>query len=108
MKKIDHQKLKNLMQFSPTLSDCAAFFDCSEDTISRHIEKVENMTFYNFREIYLGSTRIKLRQKAIQMALSGDRTMLIFSLKNLCAWKDKPDFEVEHIPCELEFVDEND
>lgn len=66
------------------------------------------MTFYEFREKYLGSTRIKLRQKAIQMGLSGDRTMLIFALKNLCAWKDKPDFEVEHVPYDLEFVDEGE
>ena len=48
------------------------------------------MTFVEFRSLYLSSTRIRLRQKAIQMALKGDRTMLIFSLKNLCDWKDHP------------------
>lgn len=106
MKKIDHEKLKKLMQFKPTLKDCAGFFDCSEDTISRHIEKIEGLSFYEFRDRYLGLTRIKLQQKAIQMALAGDRTMLIFSLKNLSGWKDSPEIMLEQEPCELVFVDE--
>jgi AraC-like DNA-binding protein len=105
MKKIDHEKIKKLMAFKPTLRDCAGFFNCSEDTVSRHVEKIEGMSFFDFREKYLGNTRIKLQQKAIQMALTGDRVMLIFALKNLCAWKDNPDFALEQEECTLEFVD---
>lgn len=93
------------MQFKPTLRDCAGIFDCSEDTISRYIQKYEGLSFFDFREKYLGQTRLKLQTKAIQMALGGDKVMLIFSLKNLCAWKDNPDFTLETDDSIIEFVD---
>lgn len=104
--KIDLKNLKSLMKFRPTLAECAGFFDCSEDTISRFIEKQEGLTFFSFREKHFGSTRMKLRQKALQMAMSGDRTMMIFLLKNFCGMKDNPDFDLEVEKVGLEFLDE--
>lgn len=79
-------------------------FDCSEDTISRKIEKETGLNFFDFRDRYLGDTRIKLQQKAIQMALAGDRVMLIFSLKNMAGWKDNPDVFMEQEPCHIEIA----
>ncbi|MBX2995422.1 MAG: hypothetical protein KF681_11385 [Bdellovibrionaceae bacterium] len=94
------------MKFRPTLCDCAGFFKCSEDTISRIIQKEESLTFWDFRERYFGSSRMQLRQKAFQMAMSGDRTMMIFMLKNFCGMKDNPDFDLEPQQCEVEFIDD--
>lgn len=90
------------------MSECAGFFKCSEDTISRIIQKEEGSTFWDFREKYFGATRIQLRQKALRMALSGDRALMIFLLKNFCGMRDNPEFDLEPQECTLEFVDENE
>jgi hypothetical protein len=96
------------MHFRPTLSDCAGFFNCSEDSISRLIKKKENLSFWDFREKYFGATRIRLRQKALQLAFSGDRALLIFLLKNFCGMRDNPEFDFEPQQATLEFIDQNE
>lgn len=97
-------QLKKLMHFRPTLVDTAAHFNCSEDTISRFIKKSEGLSFFEFREMHFGSTRMRLRAKALQMALSGDRHIMIFLLKNYCGLKDQPEVYLEQNNVELEFV----
>lgn len=105
MKVIDHLKLKKLLQYKPTLNDCAGFFDCSEDTITRHIQKIEKMSFYDFRQQCMSSTRLRLMQKTINLALKGDATMLKFAMKNLNGWKENPEnVHLEQVDCELEFI----
>jgi len=108
MKRISVAQLKKMMPLNPTLKDCAGFLDCSEDTITRAIKKETGQTFYDFRDKYLGITRQKLRQKAFQMAMAGDRTVMIFLLKNYCGMKDNPEIYLEQQEVELEFIDEDD
>lgn len=78
------------MRMKPTLADTAAFFNCSEDTIERHIRRIFKLNFSKFRDQNLVHTRFSLVRTAITKAEKGDNTMLIFCLKNLCGWKDKP------------------
>lgn len=106
VKEINYLDLKKLMRFQPTLCDTASYFDCSEDTISRLIQKNDKLTFWEFRERHFGTTRMKLREKALAMALSGDRHMMIFLLKNYCGMKENPEIYLEQINAELEFVHE--
>lgn len=87
---IDHDKLLQLMKFRPTREDCGAFFKVSPQTIDAHIERETGLSFKEFREQGMVHVRLSLIQKAIDMAQKGDRTMLIFSLKNLCGWNDNP------------------
>jgi hypothetical protein len=77
----------------PTTADVAAFFDCSEDTIERHIKKTYRKSFAAFRGENMVHTRFSLIRTALAKAENGDNTMLIFCLKNLCGWKDKPESE---------------
>jgi hypothetical protein len=50
----------------------------------------EATTMSSLKQKRLNSVKTRLKRKALTMALNGDRTMLIFSLKNLCGWSDNP------------------
>lgn len=87
-KKIDPTQLRMLMRLKPTLEDTAAFFECSHKTIERMVRKNFKTSFVQFRDQNMVHTRLNIVRKAIQKAESGDNTMLIFCLKNLCDWQD--------------------
>lgn len=91
---LDWSKLDAILQYNAELNDAAEVMGCSPDTIERRIREHHDCTFAEYRNKKLGKVRIKLVQKAIQMATSGNATMMIFCLKNLCGWADKQ--EVEH------------
>ena len=88
---IDEQKLKALMRLKPSLKDTAAFFEVSDRTIERFIETTFKTGFMEFREQHMVHTRLNIVRKAVEKAQSGDNTMLIFCLKNLCDWRDRDD-----------------
>lgn len=88
-KPIDMDQLEKLMRFRPTREDCAAFFKCSPQTIDKAVEAT-GLGYKEFRDRNMVHVRFGLIQKAQDLALKGDRTMLIFCLKNLCGWNDNP------------------
>jgi hypothetical protein len=90
-KQIDLKQLDQLMRFNPPLEDVAAWFGVSADTIERRIKELESCSFAEFRRKRMVGVRIKLVNKALSKAMGGDNTMLIFCLKNLCRWADRPD-----------------
>ena len=92
---IDYQRLEDFLSFKPTLYVTAAKFGCSEDTLQARIREKYDMTFTQLREKCLDKTRLALQQKAIQLALHGNPTMMIFALKNLCGWSDKIEQKTE-------------
>lgn len=86
---VDDQKLKAAMRFYPSLIDLAGFFDCTPRFLQKYIRDNFDMTFLEFRDHYMGTTRMRLRQVAIEKALRGDNQMLKFVLTNVCGWNDK-------------------
>lgn len=87
--------LDSILQFNATKPQCAAMLETSDDTIDRRIKKEYGLTFEQYKETKLGLTKIKLQQKAIQLAVGGNAVMLIFCLKNLCGWKDRFESEID-------------
>lgn len=87
--KMDWSKLDAILQYNAQLKDASEILGCSEDTIERRIREKYDCTYAEYRDKKLGKVRIKLVQKAIDMAMMGNTAMMIFCLKNLCGWADK-------------------
>ena len=81
-------KLDGLLAYKSSLIVCADILETTDTTIKNHIKKRYNMTFTEYAEKKLSRTKVKLVQKAIEMATSGNTTMMIFCLKNICKWND--------------------
>jgi len=94
---LDWEKLDAILQFGPTRQMCADILGISIETLKRRIKEEHDTTFTEYADQKFAKTKLKLIQKAITMGLGGNATMLIFSLKNKCNWKDNPDGVDERI-----------
>jgi len=94
-KEIDQNQMAALCRMKPTKTDVAAFFQCSEDTVENRVKEWGYGSFSVFREENMVHTRFSIIRKAIEKAEKGDNVMLIFTLKNLCGWKDKWENELD-------------
>lgn len=86
---IEQHQLEALCRLNPTLKDCAAYFQCSEDTIENRAKEFGYESFSDLRDKNMVHTRLHLIRTAVKQAENGNTAMLIFSLKNLCGWADK-------------------
>ena len=92
---IDFKVLDALMQFKVTKGFVADYMGVSEDTIDRRIRESSGLTFTAYGKLKQQRTGLKLQQKCIELALGGDRTLMIFALKNMADWTDKIDSNVD-------------
>lgn len=88
-KEFDWSKFDAICSYNAELNDAAEIMGVHPDTIAKKLRKEYDCTFSEYRDKKLGRVRIKLVQKAIDMATSGNATMMIFCLKNLCKWSDR-------------------
>lgn len=100
----DWHTFDTLMQFKVTKEFVADYLGVCQKTIDRHLKEDKGMTYLEYNALKLQRTGLKLQQKAIEMALRGDRTMLIFCLKNISKWQDKVDAPEELEEYEVEFI----
>lgn len=84
----DWSKLDAILQYKASFEDAAELMGVDSSTLAKKIQKEKGCNFSEYRDKKMAGVRFNLSQKAIQMALSGDRTMMIFCLKNYCGWTD--------------------
>lgn len=96
-KPVNMEVLSALCQRAASKRACSAIMEISEDTIEKAIRKQFDQTFTEYRDKRMDTTRVKLQEKAIDRALSGSDTMLIFALKNICKWKDRHEDTLEEL-----------
>lgn len=92
-KNLDYSALDALLQFKVSCNFCADYLGVSRDTIVRRIKEDHGLTFSEYHQLKKERTATKLQQKAIELALKGNSTMMIFCLKNLAGWSDKQEIE---------------
>jgi hypothetical protein len=61
-----------------------------KETIAHRIKEKYGMTFADYRASKMVGVKIQLIQRALNLALTRSDAMLIFCLKNLVGWVDKP------------------
>lgn len=94
---LDYKAFNALCQFKSTTKEFAAeYLNVSTTHIDNKLKQDHGMTFTQYHESKMKRVATKLEEKAVQMAMSGDRTMLIFCLKNYAKWQDKMDVDVTH------------
>ena len=102
---LNYDALDALLQFKTTKSFCADYLKVSEDTIDRRLREDKDTTFAVYHELKMGNIALKLQQKAIEMAMKGNNTMMVFCLKNLAKWSEKN--EIEHTVSSIEISGED-
>lgn len=96
---IDWKQFDQLCKIQCTLTEIAAFFDCSEDTIERRVSETYGVTFAEHSRQKRGKGKISLRRRQMQAALDGNTTMLIWLGKQYLGQADKQ--EIEHTEQEI-------
>ena len=76
-----------------TVPEIAGWFDCGESTIKRAVKRAKRMTFQE----YAGAKRLKgnisIRRAQFELAMSGDKTMLIWLGKQYLGQQDRQQHE---------------
>jgi hypothetical protein len=86
---IDWKKFDDLCADQCTLREIASAFDCSEDTIERAVKRTYKVNFAEYFSLKRCRGFISLRRKQMELALSGDKTMLIWLGKQYLGQAEK-------------------
>jgi hypothetical protein len=89
---IDKTEFEKLCMLFCTLTEIADFFDCTDDTINNWCKKEYGESFSGVYKRKSSKGKISLRRKQFQVAMAGDRGMLIWLGKQYLGQSDKLDF----------------
>lgn len=93
---INEEALRRLCQLHATLVECAAFFRVSEDTIERRCKELGYAHFAEFQAENRAVGNVSIRRKQYQLAMEGDKTMLIWLGKQMLGQTDRADQTLQH------------
>ena len=85
---IDKDELDKLMRLSPTCKEASDWFDVSESSLERFVKTNFGMSFDALRDKRFTKTRMAIKKAQIEMALKGDRVMLIWCGKQYLGQRD--------------------
>ena len=91
-KPLDLDELKRIARTGATKIEMAARLGISEDTLARRLQDPELRALVDGAQ---AEVKISLRAKQVQLALVGDRTMLVWLGKQWPGQKDRLDHAVE-------------
>jgi len=86
---IDWGAVDRLLAIQCTLREVAAFIDVSEDTVERAVQREHGMGFRDYSAQKGARGLVSLRRKQFEIALAGDKTMLIWLGKQHLGQADK-------------------
>jgi hypothetical protein len=96
-KVVDFEKLSRICQYPMTNEDIAAIMDLSVDTIYRAIKSNYGIDFAEYKQQKQSSLRFTLLAKQIEVAKSGNVSMLIWLGKQYLGQSDKVESRSETV-----------
>lgn len=94
---IDWNEFDKLCGIQCTLKEIASWFDCSPDTIENRCKSEKHLTFSDYWTQKAGTGKISLRRQQWQLAMKGDKTMLIWLGKQYLEQSDKQELDLKTI-----------
>ncbi len=88
------ENFDKLLAIQCTMREIAAFYGLSELTVRERVKKVKGMEFHEYASMTKPKGLVSLRRKQMEMALSGDRTMLVWLGKQYLGQSDKTETRV--------------
>lgn len=92
---INWEEFDKLCAIHATQLELAAWFKCTVDTIENAVKREKKMTFSEYYQQKAGPGKISLRRKQWDLALKGDKTMIIWLGKQHLGQTDKMDQKVD-------------
>ena len=92
---INWDQFNKLCQIQCSLREIANWFECSEDTIERACEREYQTKFAEYYAQKSSKGKIALRRKMYEVAMSGDKTMMIWLSKQYLGMSDKQEIKQE-------------
>lgn len=89
--KINWEEFDKLCSIQCTLLEIASWFGCSPDTIERACKREHRMGFADYFAQKAAKGKISLRRMQWQIAIGGDRTMLIWLGKQYLEQSERMD-----------------
>jgi hypothetical protein len=91
---INWEDFDKLCVMQATLTEIAAWFECSVDTIERAVKREKKMSFAEYFASKKGRGKISLRRRQYEVAMSGNVSMLIWLGKQYLDQSEKQQAEV--------------
>jgi IS30 family transposase len=98
---IDWIAFDKLCGIQATLEEIASWFDCSDTTIERAVKREKKQGFEDYYAQKAGKGKISLRRKQWELAMKGDKTMLVWLGKQYLGQNERMQMMLSKIPDEV-------